>query len=141
MNELEQAREAATIKCDHEWLTSYLIPRCRKCGHTEHTILCLNQGIRQGFDAGRKFGSSEQAAEIERLRKRIAFAERQLRQYADRERWSDTAENSSGRINLKFAEVFHSAPADGFDIADRYFDKYPDSDLKALAEQENDKEP
>ncbi len=75
MNEIDKAREAATVQCEHEWLRSYLIPRCHKCGHTEATIRCLNQGIRQGFDAG----YATATAKIEALEAKLATAER-LRQ-------------------------------------------------------------
>ena len=70
MSEIDKAREAATVQCDHEWLRSYLIPRCHKCGHTEATILYLNQGIRQGFDAG----YATATAKIERLEKALKQA-------------------------------------------------------------------
>lgn len=31
----EEARKAAAITCEHEWLTGYLIPRCDLCGFTD----------------------------------------------------------------------------------------------------------
>ena len=70
--ELDKAREAATVQCDHEWPGSHLIPRCGKCGHTEATILYLNQGIRQGFDAG----LATATAKIEALEAKLAESER-----------------------------------------------------------------
>lgn len=74
MNEIDKAREAATVQCEHEWLRSYLIPRCHKCGHTEATIRCLNQGIRQGFDAG----YATATAKIEALDTKLAASKPDL---------------------------------------------------------------
>ncbi len=79
MSEIDKARDAATVQCDHEWLGSYLIPRCGKCGHTEATILWLNRGIRQGFDAG----LATATAKIEALEAKLATAERLINEIND----------------------------------------------------------
>jgi len=43
--------EKARLSCEHDWQTSYLIPRCAKCGFTEDGFRYFNQGVAHGFDA------------------------------------------------------------------------------------------
>lgn len=47
-----EARTAAPVmECEHDWNTSYLIPRCNICGFTDDCFRYFNRGIDTGWNA------------------------------------------------------------------------------------------